>query len=94
MASYPSLATWAAVNTFSMENKSVLSSPETWIWHHWGQSKDDPTGFNVALPNARPHWNKLSTKADPVNGLWHPDVALWGEADKNRVSAEVVRKPL
>jgi GT2 family glycosyltransferase len=58
----------------------AIATSRSWVWHHWGQSKDAPTGFNVALPNARPQWNKLSTKGFGDEGLWHPDCDVWGHS--------------
>jgi GT2 family glycosyltransferase len=56
----------------------ALASSYSWVWHHWGQSKDEKSGFDVSLPNARDHWNKLSTKGFGEDGLWEPDCDVWG----------------
>lgn len=71
----------------------AIASSLSWVWHHWGQSKDRRDGLDVAQPRARPPWNKLSTKCDPVEGLWEPDVSIWGE-NCERVHPEVARFPL
>lgn len=58
----------------------ALSSSHSWIWHWWGQSKDEPTGHDTALPLARPPWNKLSVRGFKEEGLWDPDVDVWGKS--------------
>jgi GT2 family glycosyltransferase len=55
----------------------ALSTSYSWVYHHWGQSKDMKDGFDTALPLARPRWNKLSTKCDPDEGLYDPDCCIW-----------------
>lgn len=71
----------------------MLSSSYSWVWHHWGQSKDERDGFKHALPNARDHWNKLSTKGFGDEGLWHHDCDVWGR-DCQRTDPQVWRAPL
>jgi GT2 family glycosyltransferase len=71
----------------------MLATSLAWVWHYWGQSKDEPGGFKHALPNARPGWNKLSTKGFGDEGLWHPDVDCWGRGC-TRTDPEVYRAPL
>lgn len=71
----------------------AISTPKSWVWHHWGQSKDEPTGFNTALPNARDYWNKLSTKGFGDQGLWDPDCDIWGR-EGERIDKNVWRAPL
>ena len=70
-----------------------IATSLSWVWHHWGQSKDARDGFDTALPLARPHWNYLSTKGDPVRGLWDPDVDCWGH-NCTRTDENVYRAPL
>jgi len=57
----------------------LLSTSLSWMWHHWGQSKEHMTEIKTALPQARPSWNKLSVKCDPKEGLWDPDCDVWGK---------------
>lgn len=71
----------------------ILATSFSWAFHKWGQSKDEPTGFDVALPNAGPNWNKLSTKGFGDEGLWHPDLDVWGHGC-TRTDATVWRAPL
>ena len=71
----------------------MLASSYAWVWHHWGQSKDEPDGFKTALRQARPHWNKLSTKGFGAEGLWDPDLCQWGR-NCTRTDLVVWRAPL
>jgi GT2 family glycosyltransferase len=71
----------------------MLASSYSWVFHHWGQSKDEPDGLNWALPRAREPWNKLSTKGFGDQGLWHPDLHVWGE-NCTRTDPNVWRAPL
>lgn len=72
----------------------ALSTSRSWVWHWWGRSKDSPSGFSTALPNARPHWNKLSTKGFGSEGLYDPDCSVWGEDWSTRTRTEIYRAPL
>jgi len=44
----------------------------SWVWHYWGQSKDERDGLATALPAAREQWNKL-------NVLWPDGFDVWGK---------------
>lgn len=71
----------------------MLGSSLAWVFHHWGQSKDEPDGLSQALPAARPAWNKLSTKGFGQAGLWDPDCQVWGQGCV-RTDSTVWRAPL
>jgi len=71
----------------------ALATSLSWVWHHWGQSKDEKDGFDSALPLAKPRWNYLSTKGDPERGLWDPDCDCWGHGC-TRTDENVYRAPL
>lgn len=71
----------------------ALASSLSWVWHHWGQSKDERNGFDAALPLARGRWNYLSTKGNPKEGLWDPDCDCWGKGC-TRTDENVYRAPL
>lgn len=71
----------------------MLASSRSWVWHWWGQSKDEHDGLEAALPPAQKHWNKLSTKGDPEEGLWDTDVDVWGKGC-TRTDPKVYRAPL
>lgn len=71
----------------------MVATSTSWVWHWWSRSKDTLAGSVVAQPQARPSWNKLSTKGFGSEGLWDPDVNQWGQ-DCRRTDPEVVRMPL
>jgi len=71
----------------------AIATSKSWVWHHWGQSKDESDGLSVSLPNARPYWNKLSTKGFGDQGLWHPDCDVWGKTGE-RTDEEVYQANL
>ena len=50
----------------------ALATSLSWVWHWWGQSKDEPDGLNQALPPAREQWNRLDL-------LWPEGYDLWGK---------------
>jgi len=71
----------------------AISTPKSWLWHMWGQSKDEPSGLDDALPPAREPWNKLSTKGFGDEGLYDPDVDCWGRTGR-RTDPNVYQAPL
>ena len=71
-----------------------LSTSRSFLYHHWGKSKDDAGGFSTALPRARPPWNCLSTKGFGERGKWRDDVSVWGEDWAVRTDPVVYRAPL
>ena len=77
----------------AQSNHRAIATSYSWVWHHWGKSKDSPDGLNVALPRAAPDWNKISTKGFGEEGLWHPDVDCWGN-NCVRTDPVVYRAPL
>ena len=72
----------------------ALSTSRSYVNHFWGRTKDTPGGFSTALPLARPHWNRLSTKGFGDSGLFSPDCSVWGEDWSTRVDPVVYRAPL
>jgi GT2 family glycosyltransferase len=38
----------------------ALATSLSWVYHWWGQSKDESDGLDTALPPARGQWNKLA----------------------------------
>ena len=48
----------------------MLASSLSWVYHWWGQSKDEPDGLDEALPPVREQWNKL-------NILWPQGFDIW-----------------
>ena len=71
----------------------ALATSYSWVYHHWGQSKDEKDGFAVALPRQGKAWNYLSTKGNPEEGLWEPDCDIWGSGC-TRTDPVVYRAPL
>lgn len=71
----------------------MLSTSRSFVWHWWSKSKDSPDGYDVALPRARPPWNRLSTKGFGPDGLYDPDVCCWGRTG-TRTDPIVYQAPL
>jgi len=69
----------------------ALATSKSWVYHWWGQSKDEPDGLDEALPLARPYWNKL-------NVLWPSGYDQWGKDPETqeplRRLPEIARMPL
>lgn len=70
----------------------AISTSASLCYHHWGKSKGSPDGYNTALPSISPPWNKLSTDGFAEDGLYRPDVGLWGSGE--RTDPEIYRHPL
>ncbi len=59
-------------------HKRMVSSMRSWVWHHWGKSKDESQTLDPRLFEGREGWNRL-------DDLWTPYCDPWGharEADK------------
>ena len=50
----------------------ALATSLSWVWHWWGQSKDEPDGLSQALPPAREYWCKL-------NEIWEQGFDVWAK---------------
>lgn len=50
----------------------ALATSLAWVYHHWGQSKDEPDGLDQAQPPVREQWNKERV-------LWPQGFDLWGK---------------
>jgi GT2 family glycosyltransferase len=55
----------------------ALATSLSWVYHYWGQSKDEKDGLRTALPPAREQWNKL-------NILWPDGFDVWGRDPETR----------
>lgn len=55
----------------------ALATSLSWVYHYWGQSKDEKNGLRTALPPAREQWNKL-------NILWPDGFDVWGRDSETR----------
>lgn len=63
-------------------HRRMVSSMKSWVWHHWGQSKDVKSTLNPKLFEGKKPWND--------NGkLWTPKFDVWGHYEENGV-----RKPI
>jgi len=68
----------------------ALATSLSWVYHIWGQSKDEPDGLSQAQPPAREYWNKL-------NVAWPDGFDVWAkDKDGNLLkrTPEVVRMSL
>jgi len=50
----------------------ALATSLSWVYHWWGQSKDEPNGLSQAQPPARPQWNRLDI-------LWPGGFDVWAK---------------
>ena len=54
----------------SLHRRAVISM-KSWVWHHWGKSKDESASLDPRLFEGREGWNKL-------DDLWSPYCDPWG----------------
>lgn len=52
-------------------HRRAVSTMKSWVWHHWGKSKDEKTTLDPKLFEGREPWNKLDE-------LWTPYCDPWG----------------
>jgi len=50
----------------------AVSTMKSWVWHHWGKSKDEPN--DPRLFESRESWNRLDL-------IWIPSSDPWGHTD-------------
>lgn len=62
-------------------HKRAVSSMKSWVWHHWGKSKDESASLDPRLFEGRESWNRL-------DDLWSPYCDPWGH------TRESEKKPL
>lgn len=70
-------------------HKRAVSTMKSWVWHHWGKSKDEASTLDPRLFEARESWNHLDQ-------LWTPNSDPWGHTDgkpNQRVSKVYVHLP-
>lgn len=61
-------------------HRRMVSTMKSWVWHHWGQSKDERATLAPELFTAREPWNNLDELWPPdLNGGAHMDP--WGHHD-------------
>lgn len=52
-------------------HKRMVSTMKSWLWHHWGQSKDVKEKLDPKLFEGREPWNDL-------DAIWTPRCDPWG----------------
>ena len=62
-------------------HRRMVSSMKSWVWHHWGKSKDESATLDPRLFEGRESWNRLDE-------LWTPFCDPWGH------TRESPKKPL
>ena len=70
-------------------HKRAVSTMKSWVWHHWGKSKDESSTLDSGLFTAREGWNHLDQ-------LWTPNSDPWGHTDgkpNQRVPDIYIHKP-
>ena len=55
-------------------HRRAVSTMKSWVWHHWGKSKDESTTLDPKLFTAREGWNHLDQ-------LWTPNSDPWGHTE-------------
>lgn len=59
-----------------MFHRRMVSTMKSWVWHHWGQSKDIKETLDPKLFEGKEPWND--------NGkLWSPTFDVWGHYEKD-----------
>lgn len=68
-------------------HKRAVSTMKSWVWHHWGKSKDESSSLDPRLFEGREAWNKLGE-------IWTPTSDPWGHyTDENGVRRPNKRDP-
>lgn len=52
-------------------HRRAVSTMKSWVWHHWGKSKDESASLDSRLFEGRESWNRLDE-------LWGPYCDPWG----------------
>ena len=55
-------------------HKRAVSTMKSWVWHHWGKSKDESSTLDPRLFEGREGWNHLDQ-------LWTPSSDPWGHTE-------------
>lgn len=65
-------------------HRRMVSTMKSWVWHHWGQSKDIKETLDPKLFEGKEPWND--------NGkLWTPTFDVWGHYEENGVKKPIKR---
>lgn len=65
-------------------HRRMVSTMKSWVWHHWGRSKDIKHELNPKLFEGKEPWNN--------NGeLWTPGFDVWGHVEINGKKVPIKR---
>lgn len=68
-------------------HRRAVGTTKSWVWHHWGKSKDDISGKNPSSPLfSRPRWNDNDE-------LWWDGFDVWGHKDVGGKKIPLKRVP-
>ena len=74
-------------------HKRMVSTMKSWVWHHWGKSKDVKSELNPKLFEGQEAWNNSDELWPPaLNHGNHMDV--WGHYDLDGVKTPLKRDPV
>lgn len=74
------------------QHRRMVSTMKSWVWHHWGRSKDVKSVLDPALFEGKEPWNN-------GNELWPEEwnnghnFDIWGHYDNNGVKTPFKRVP-
>lgn len=60
-----------------LQGYRAVATSYSWVYHWWGQSKDESDGLDQALPPVRAQWNRLDI-------LWPSGFDVWGKDPKTQ----------
>lgn len=73
-------------------HKRMVSTMKSWVWHHWGQSKDVKAELDPKLFEGKEAWNNTDELWPPeINQGFHMDV--WGHFTKDGIRQPLKRIP-
>ncbi len=66
--------------------KRMVGTTKSWVWHHWGKSKDDMAAKNPTdkMFTWRPRWNANEE-------VWGDRFDVWGHYEENGIKKPLVR---
>lgn len=70
-------------------HKRMVSSMKSWVWHHWGQSKDVKEKLNPMLFEGKEPWNNLGDIWTPTSDPWGHYTDLKGVRRPNKRDPKV-----
>lgn len=67
-------------------HRRMVSTMRSWVWHHWGQSKDVKGSLNPLLFEGKEPWNNNDQ-------IWGPKFDVWGHfEDEKGIRRPIKRK--